>query len=318
MIVIRRSSRHFSRHPALPVRRIGSAFLILLAMGAAPGSLPAQEVDLSWGYSPGEIHRYRIGLESRSGTPMGDVVQIQVQTVRQEVLAVQDDGTARLALTFEHVRLVQDSPLGRQSFDSELGVDPGDPATAILAAMVGGTIEVSLTPSGEVRGVSGMEGMADRMLAAAVSAFPGGGGDSMREIFEGMVDESAVAPAIQPTIPGGPAVPGTTWEEISEVVLPIGVASSTRRFTYLGAIEEGGRRVGQIHLEGEIGELEPDPGNPLASIMQMEGGTLSGESEIDLDRGILLRSNVRTEMMVSALGQETRIVAVQTIELVEP
>jgi len=102
----------------------------------------------------------------------------------------------------------------------------------------------------------------------------------MREIFEGMVDESAVAPAIQPTIPGGPAVSGTTWEEISE--------------------------------------LEPDPGNPLASIMQMEGGTLSGESEIDLDRGILLRSNVRTEMMVSALGQETRIVAVQTIELVEP
>jgi len=208
MIVTQRNLRYFSRNPALPVLRIGPAFLILMAMGAAPASLPAQEVDLSWGFRPGEIHRYRIGLESRSGTPIGDVVQIQVQLVPQEVLAVQDDGTARLALTFEHVLLVQDSPLGRQSFDSELGVDPG-----------------------------------------------------------------------------GPAVPGTTWEEISEVVLPIGLASSTRWFTYLGAIE---------------------------------AGKLSDEIEIDLDRGILLHSNVRTEMLVSALGQETRIVTVQTIELVDP
>ena len=318
MIVTRRTSRHFSRKPTLRMCTIGALLLILIALGSSPGSLGAQDVDLSWSFRPGEVHHYRIGMESRSGTPGGDVVQIQIQTVRQEVLSVRGDGTARLSLTFEHVRLDQDSPLGRQSFDSGLDVDPRDPATAILSAMVGTTIELEVTPSGETLEVAGLEEVAALMLAAAVSTFPGGGGDAMREIFEGMVDESAVAPAIQPLLPGGAAVPGATWEEVSEVALPIGIASLTRRFTYLGAVEDGGRRVGQVLLAGEIGDLEIDPGHPLAAIMQMEGGTLSGESEIDLDRGILLRSHVRTEMTISALGQETRVATVQTIELVEP
>lgn len=314
---------------AVPLLVLAAGALLFPAPTALPGSvawtavsgaapLAAQSVELRWKLEPGSVVVYRQAQETTSATPMGEITQSQSTVVRQEVLGVGPDGEADIRVTHESLSFEQDGPMGRQSWDSESDEDPADPAMAMAASLVGRSFEMTMAPDGRILRVAGMEDVLDEMLAGisddpAVAAQARGMMESMfgEEGLETMMQQS-----MQP-LPHGSVAPGHEWDHTLSVRMPFGTISSEYRYVLREVTTEGGRQVAKIDLTGTMGSLDPDPSNPMAGMMEMSGGEMSGEITFDIDRGLLLRSSVSTAMTMSVMQQSMAMNSTQEMELVD-
>jgi hypothetical protein len=294
------------------------ALLLLAALvpALAAGPLEAQEVELLWRFQTGEELRYEQVQTTSSGTPMGAVTGSQTTVIGKHVMGVAGDGAAHLRVTYESLRTVEDGPMGRQEYDSASGEAPGDPSTAVVAGLVGQSFEMTMGPRGEIRSVDGLDVLVDQLLDAAGTE----GGPEVRAMMESIFGDEQMTSVMQQgvhVLPAGPVSVGAEWDNELVLSLPFGSVRSEYRYVLEEIISEGDGTTARIRVSGTVGELEPDPDNPMAGILSMSGGDLSGDIHFDVDRGVLMSASARTSMALSAMGQEMSIDTTQEMRLLD-
>lgn len=319
-----------ARHRSRPRRdQARTALVALLAAGAlasGPACAPSSSaspgaVTLAWQFRPGDVHTYLMTQHSRTAIPMGDMMQTQTIRVRQEVLRVADDGTADVRVTYDAIRSVQDGPMGREEYDSEAVGEPTGPMERMLAMMVGASYEVTMAPDGEVLRVSGVEEFLQAMMDVARGEWPADAGE-MQDAIESSFDAERLAAHMQQQVhvlPSAPVSPGDEWSAELTVHMPFGAVQAVYAYRLDDVVTRHGRRVALIAMTGSTGEMEVDPGNPMAAMLEMEisAGDIDGTIEFDVDRGLLLGMSATTAMTVSAMGMAMPVETTSEMERIE-
>lgn len=270
-----------------------------LLLPAAPAELSGQAVQLRYGFTEGMDLRYEVVQSSSTEIPgMGNMTQEQRQVLRMEVLSVDAEGNARIRQTIERIQMDMDSPMGNQSWDSADEGAPPAPEFAGVGAMIGLGMEVTIAPDGSLVDAGDMGAWLDAMLEEA--------DPEVRAVLEQTMGEEALQNMISQSFqPLGPASVniGDSWDHTVEVPLPFGRMASTTTYTLERVEEMDGRQVATLGVTGRMGELIPEEGNPMAGMIQIEGGDITGRVHFDLDRGLFLTSRTETGMRMSAMGQ---------------
>jgi hypothetical protein len=302
-----------------PWTRTSLAVTAYCAILLGPSDLAAQEVQLRWKFEPGESHVYRQDQSSRAGTPMGDVVQTQSSTLRQEVLRVDAQGVADVRVTYDALRMVNDGPMGRQEYDSDAAPDLGESDLALFGALVGRSFGMRVAPDGSVLEVSGLAEMVDEMLDIMLGDAPEEMVAEVRGMMESTFGDEAMRSVMQQGLQALPAhavAPGATWGFEVEMPLPFGSTTHAYTYTLREVARDGGREVAMIDITGTMGELVPDPDSPIASLISLTGGTVAGQIEFDVLRGRMLRTTMETVVSMTVMGQTMETRATHRMELV--
>jgi hypothetical protein len=289
-------------------------FAALLLAASAPlllaPSLQAQAVELTYRFVEGADHRYEVIMNSTVTMPggQGEIGQQQRQVLRHQVLSVDAEGNARIRNTIESVRVEVNSPMGVQVFDSEDPEAASDPMLGPMAALVGFSAEATIGPDGHILDTSD--------AAASVRRYIEQAPEELRPLLEQSLSDDVVEGMFQQGfqgLPEGPVSPGESWEMGIDMPMAMGTARAQFVYTLDGVDEVEGGTVARMSLVGEIEALEADPSNPMAAMMQMQGGAMSGSVSFDLTRGIVLGSDVTTNMNVAMMGEE--VSTVTTVEM---
>lgn len=289
---------------------IVAVLLAALAGGVASADLQAQSVQFRYQFTEGLDLRYEVIQNTSSALPggMGSMEQGQTQVMHLRVASVDADGNARVQSTIESVRMELQSPMGNQTFDSEDGVETADPALRPLAAMVGVTSEFELGPDGHLRDSGDMAAVFETMMAD----FSPQERAMMEDAFSGEALESMFSQSFQ-VLPAESISVGDAWEDQISIPLPFGTMTSEFVYTLESVEDRGGSRVGMIRITGSMGALEIDPSNAMASMIEFDGGEISGTAEFDVTRGLFIASTVTTSMEMAVMGETmTSVTEVET------
>jgi hypothetical protein len=312
-------SRRWS-FPRVAVARLCLLVIVVatVSMGMAGGAA-AQAVTLAWQYRPGETLEYLQTVSSRSVTPMGDMEQKQSIRMSQEVLRVAPDGTADLRMTYTALRLETDGPMGRQEYDSERGDQPADAGMRMMARMVGTSFEATIASDGSVLSVAGLDEVVDRMVEAMAEDSPGAEAET-RAMLDQMFGEDRFMAQLQQgvhALPSTPLEPGAEWSTDLELYLPFGVVRSDYTYRLEEVASRDGSRVAVISITGTMGPFELEEDSPMAGVMELSGGAVTGAVEFDVDRGLLVRTTATTVMELSTMGMTLQVETTHTMELLD-
>lgn len=317
------SRRRLARKPGALV----VSGMALALMGADPGPLEGQAVELRWGLEAGDDHRYRMTQEARTGMgAMGHVTQTQELTMRMEVLAADAGGTTDVRISYESVRHQQDGPMGSQSYDSDEDERPDQGELAVLAHLLDQTFELTMDSRGDVREVRGMDGFVDEM-AEIIAQGAGEPHDpaQAREVLEGTFGDESMASLMQQgiqSLPEDPVEAGDSWTLDMAVPTPFGTVSSEYHY-HLEEIETlDGRRLARISVEGNMEEFRVEaadgPMAQIAAMMEDSEGEMHGHLLFDPDRGLLVESVMESTLSMDAMGQQVDVETTQEMELITP
>ena len=289
---------------------------VALSVGALQTS--AQQVTLRWKYEEGTELVYRMSTHTESELPMdaGTSVSEQTQTMRWSVLAVAPNGDATLRITTERVQINMKSPMLNLAYDSETDEVPDEPQAKIFSTLVGTSYRIVIGPEGTVKSVEGMDQVREAMLEAM--------GPEMAGMVDAMVgqmfDDETMASMMQQVVQNFPerAGLGDTWERSSSFPNPmLGTMSTTQHFTLERIEERTGKMVAVISYSGEI-QIGDVGDSQLAGMMQLNNAATIGTMEIDVDRGLLLKSTGTTTMEITIAppgGQEMVIGTISTVTM---
>lgn len=279
-------------------RFVASALILFLAAVAvacssaapAPVAEPAG-VELAFAWRAGETIPFRMVNQIRqnitiemddaetSGVPAMPTMEMtidQVMTGRQEVLEVGPDGTARVRLSYDTLRMDMVSPMISASWDSE---EPGDDEMSSLfetslRPMLETPMTLEITSGGKILSVEGIEAMAAAMITA-------GGGDSGMLDSLGGFDEASIEQLIQQSffvLPTDPVAVGDSWGDRQEMPIPFvgGVLTGDLRFQ-LTSVDDG---LARIDLDGDY-EYQPGEEPNVLKEMMANLGDMDTEFAID-------------------------------------
>ncbi len=258
----------------------------------APGT--AQTVELRYNFTEGMDLLYETVQETRTLMPqgMGSIEQSQTQRLRMQVLSVDADGNARIRNTVQSVQMQIQSPMGVQSFDSEEGST--DPTFAPLQALIGAETEFVIGADGRLTESGGVEAALEEMMAEMSPEERA----TFEQTFTPEALENMVAQSFQ-HMPDGPVSPGESWEGSFDIPFPFG--TMVTRFVY--TLERVADGVAHIEVTGSISTVEADEDNPMAGMVDFTGGEITGSTEFDLERGIVIASTNRTEIEMAMMGE---------------
>ena len=140
---------------------MGSLLAQTLALGALENIQPRLKLTV------GQKFKLKAGSDSK----MVETVNGEKQTILDsasivfafEVQNVDETGDMTIKVTYDSIRLTEEAPAGKVSFDSASSAE-APPLTRGLAALVGQSFTMRITPDGRVRSVTG----ADEMVAKAI------------------------------------------------------------------------------------------------------------------------------------------------------
>jgi hypothetical protein len=289
-----------SLRPARPLAAYSSAVLAGALLLAPSGAAAAQEVELRYRFTEGLELRYEMVQRTTMGLPggMGSMDQNQRQRYVLSVHEVHPDGSAVIRNTIEAVSLEVSSMMGSQSWDSEVDGTPADPELRPLAALVGAGVEMTVAPDGSVVDFGNMAEFMEALLGDAdpeLRAMLGAtfGEEQLRELASQGLQQ----------LPDGPVSAGHSWEQSLSMPMAFGEVRSTTVYTFEGVETVDGRPVARIGVSGTIGELVPEEGNPMAAMVQLSGGEMTGSARFDVERGVLVGQDMTTTMTLSVMGE---------------
>lgn len=292
---------------------LATLLLVLATSAILPGALQAQEVELRWKFSAGDEFVYEMVQENATSVPgQGDIQQTQTMIYRQSVTDVDADGVATIDFVYERIMLDAELPDGTMSYDSDSGEPPADPSIAAMGSLVGQTFQLRVAPDGTVLSVSGAEGYLDELTADLPPEVAQMMGDTFGE--DGLVEMMQQAFQAFPEEPMGE---GDTWDSEISVSLPFGTISSTYNYTLEALSYERGREVARIAVDGRSGELQMDPEDPMAGVIQSTGGPITGMLVFDLELGQVLEAEVESAVNLSAMGQQIGTTSIMRLRLVD-
>jgi hypothetical protein len=318
-------------------RLVGTTLLAVGVIVGLSASASVQDVTLRYRWAKGDTARYRLTMNSAvtmSGLPggMGDVTLNTriAQVLRNDVEDMSGDGAATIRQTFESVRVEIDTPMGKMQYDSAAPESAaGDPGSALVkdmyAGLVGESIVIVMSQSGEVRKVDGMSRLAEKMFAKLPGQAMGPMGDSLKA---GLSDDAMKIILSQGfgQLPEKPVKPGDTWNTQMTVPNPMIGGMTTKMASTLKAVDAS--QMATIVTKVAIAQDTSKPAaNPMGFTVQMSEGTGAGEILFDAARGQLQRGTTELTLPMTmsgaapdgtAINAQTLTRTTVTIELVKP
>ena len=264
----------------------------LLSLLLICGSIPAmaaepEKVELSYRFQRGQKVKYEVSTSDRYEINirgnLDEPASKQVSTKFYEVLEVLPNGSARLALTFESLKLdiVQNGDTLTYDSQEPSKVDPKLAQMAGMGAAFGiigrPYLQVTISPKGQVSEIESLIG------------------EKPDEI-------SPTAREVLPELPDDPVAVGDSWDEEYEV--PVRVSQEgelkrpikiQRRYT-LESIVDG---IATIRQKTRILTSVSDPDQELQLLRRTPSGTIV----LDLNEGLLVKREISHEKRVVGFGQ---------------
>lgn len=285
------------------------AIVLLLAL-LAPGSglAWAEPVTLRLNLPPGQVYHMLMTAEQQIELPDRDTTMDQrlATALQFEVVEVESDGTQTLTVTYTHVALKQQGPMGPVNFDSSRPPAKLPLTAQPFAALVDQQFSVSLSPKGQVRALVGLDTIVEKMLAGLKM----GEGPAKAAMEKGIREQfgpEAMKQNLQNLLnvyPDKPVDVGDGWTHTAAMKqgLPL-IAETTYRVRKITA--------DTVTLEADS-RISPNPhAEPMdMGALKLEyllGGTQSGTMELDRATGWTRRSEMTQAFsgrMRVTLGQQ--------------
>ena len=315
-------------------RRLAACLALAIAFVCAI-PLAAQDVSLRYQWKKGDTLRYRWTAQTNvtmSGIPgLGDmtVTTTLVQVVKMAVDDVAADGTATLRATFESAKMEMGTPMGSLKYDSAAPAAPtGDPMTDTLAtamkALIGASVTLTVTPTGQVPKLQGMEELAAKLKQAI-------GPDAALAGFDAIFSNEAMIASFGQNfaaVPDKPVKAGDAWKSELKLTNPMAPMVSSMTYTLKAIENTGGAQIARISTTSVIKPAGPGKPNAAMPTMKIDVGTGNGDGEVIFDArlGRLRKAtfNTTTPMVMSmdapdgsALSMQSTTKSVVTIELID-
>ena len=290
-------------------RSVLPAAALLVALSAVPA---AQDAPLRYRFTRGETIRYRATQAvnvNMNGLPGAANMTVDTNIVQVQSLNVTDlasDGTATIRVTFDSVRMDLTTPMGTMSYDSAAPAQTGNPMADMIGktygAIVGQSVTMVVTPTGEIKSIEGLDAIAQKMSAAAPQAgLPG---------MSSLMTEDSLRTALEqnfPAVPNRVVKAGETWTHNKSVKTAMGSAQTSMTFTFKGIDARDGRQLASLGVAG-TSKVTTDAAAVTGMNMQMKMGEMTSEGElaIDVKNGRLYRSTVSSTqpMTMSMTGPD--------------
>ena len=280
----------------------------------APSPARAQ-VSLRYQWKQGEAVTYRTTLRTDSTVSgvagMGDVTLNQTMTQRIKLMpaAVAPDGTVTLQQTIEAVSIEMATPMGRIAFDSADPKSGQDDASAALAqvfgGIVGGTISVTMAPSGAIQRIDGVQRLLDKVtqgLPQERAAM------QMAQSLKSVLSEAAIRASLEQSFPRMPpqaVKPGDTWTaQVSFGSEAAGKIAGAQTMTLKNV--EGG--VASIDVALTLKQETAPPMGPSGMTVKLGDSRGEGALTFDVAAGRIRAASMKTDMpsTMTATGPDGR------------
>jgi len=263
--------------------------LLLSALAAGFASAAGEKVDLKLNLTAGKTYRTRMVNDQKMKTAMqGREVDMTNQQTMDMALAVQSvtGGLATVAITYERIASIMETPGGTLSFDSAEPAETQDPRLKILAAMAGSGFTLVTDQHGEVKELRGVQEMLDRMFDSIESENEQVA-EALKAQFAKMYGEEgskAMMGQVFGMLPPGPVAVGDIWTKTVELAV-LGQMKTETSYT-LNSVDGGKAVIGvQSTFEADSTGEGMDMGSFKVK-MQM-AGEQNGTIEIDLATGLV-------------------------------
>ena len=288
-----------------------ATFAILALPLGSCGMGTAQAQAIQWKFKNGEVLRYVMEQKTVVGVKEGgrETKSTRSHTLNLSwtVKNVSGNGEAEIAHRIERVRLrIEAPPYMPFDFDSDAPkVDAIGPFEAIAKqtkAMAGVEFVFKMKPNGEIADIV-ISAQTLKSLRDAEKppegAGPGAGESALSE--QGIKD--MLVQSSPPPFPIGPLEPGKTWSsKPAKIPTPLGNVVTDKLFTFQGPDPKNTNLL-LIGMETRVA-LEPVPNSPVSAKIRSQEGKGSVTFDAEAGRIVTTRGTEKTEMLISAQGQE--------------
>jgi hypothetical protein len=288
----------------------------ILCLAAMATTASADET-VQWKFRKGKKYNYVLSSKIAGSTMLQgqkrDASMTQIIDMTWEIEDVAPDGSARIVLTIDRVRFKTNPPGGAQKFDFDTReVKPVEGPQAVVAAgfkaMTNAPMDLKMTARGKVSDVKFSPDLAEAIKDIRVLFLIG---DSFTA--EGM--ETLITRA-STVLPEEPIAQGKTWNAAFDTKMqaPMGTMSADNKYTYLGVIDQAGRRVEKIGIDSKF-EFKPEPNSPFSVVLKAQEG--KGAIFFDNVEGMLRGSeiNQKIQMDFSVMNQDYTLDTETTITM---
>jgi hypothetical protein len=285
------------------------ATLAVLLWSDWAGVVHAQVIQ--WKFKTGEVLRYALEQKTVEITKgMGRETKLtrsHTMNLSWTVKNVSSNGEAEITHRIERVRVrIEAPPYMPFDFDSDTPkVDAPGPFEAIAQqtkAMAGVEFVFKMKPNGEIVDIV-ISPQTIKSLRDAEKPPEGAGAGAAESTVSEQGLKEMLTKASPPPFPVGPLESGKTWSsKPAKIPTPMGNVVTDKIFTFQGA-DPKNPNLFLIGMETRVA-LEPVPNSPVtAKIRTHEGkGTLTFDA--DAGRIVITRGTEKTEMLISAMGQD--------------
>lgn len=208
----------------------------------------------------------------------------------------EDAGNKKLSITYDHIMISMNSPMGKMSFDSK---DPqkSEGGMGIMDSLIGKSFSISVAPNGDIVKVEG--------LSDLISSLSKSSDQNTRNEISGQFSDTAVKLMMQNSFdiyPGKAVKVGETWSKKSQMGLS-GVHIDVENTYTLKSVEGNKATVSVTSLMN----LPKTDMGAAASGMQMEmKGKQEGTMDVDIITGQILSGKTSQDIKgtMTGMGQQ--------------
>lgn len=283
------------------------AVILTLSLAAANGF--AAPLELRLRLTPGQTYRQSVTIdqvvEQQINGQAHKMAQTLGMTLGYRVQSAAASGDMQVCVTYERVRLKMTGAGGAVDYDSS---KPGGgalhPAAATLGAMVGTSLEATMSPTGKISDVRGIDAIVRKMLEGL--ALPEGSQRAMlQQAMDRQMSQDNVRSSLgatMATFPQQPVNPGDTWEQ--EASVNVGPVLKVRH-TWTLKERRGGRAVLGLSsrvLPGEGRAMQVGATKMTHDIAGGQTGTVTVDEATGLVVGGELEQAFEGQLIVEAPG----------------
>ena len=221
------------------------------------------------------------------------------QTVRQkteteflyEVTGVDAAGNATIKATFKSIRFWQQNPMGTTEYDSAKPAETLAPMAKPMAALVGMSFQMTMTPQGRVTGVQGMGALIKKMVDA-MELPEGANADAFRKAVEGQFSDQSMMEMMEKSMfvySDKPVALGDSWQATALIksVMPMVIENTL-------TLKDRKKGIAFLAVRSSV---KPNPEGPPVVMGGMKirysiSGEQTGTQEVDEATGWAIRSKV--------------------------
>lgn len=294
-----------------------AGILIIAALLASCGG-GDKKLDLRLHLEAGKAYGVKMIADQTITQTLGGQTQTMFQTVgvayTYDVQSVESDGTMRVKVTYDWVRVAQDGPMGSFSYDSANPPATIPEAALVYTALVGQGFFMHLRPNGEIVDVQGVDEMLAHMLDT-MGAPPGSERDELEASLRSQFGSEALKESFEKATlfyPDKPVAVGESWSR--NIALETGMPMVLATTWTLKARKDG---VAVVEIRSDVQR------NPEAKPVEMAGMTIayelsgeqSGTMELDEKTGWLLNGTMKQNLagQISAMGMTWPITVLSDI-----